>query len=111
MRAKSDYWWAGWVAGGLATFAVIEAMAFAEYPDYRHTLTAATRRWMGIYPTRPRRYVSSIGMVSGFTMLAVHFLAGPPSFARYPDPDQRFSELTTGNLPVSFRPDGDQVDP
>lgn len=107
MATKGDWWWAGWLAGGLVTFAVLEGFAFAEYPDRRHTLTAVTRRWLGIYPLRPRRVTSSIGMAGGFAMLAAHFLTDPPRFARYTDHDLRFSSFTTADLPLSFQPERD----
>lgn len=89
--AVGDTRWAVWVAGGVASFAVIQSLGMSAYPDdFRNTLSATTQRWLGVYPPRPRRIAMSIGLLSSMGMFAAHVLTNPPPHRAYPDPDPRF---------------------
>lgn len=102
---KSDKRWGAWVLSCLASFAVLQALGFRDYPDYKHTLSATTRRWLGVYPQRPRRLASTMGMLGLFGVYLGHTLTQPPPYHAYPDPDERFhKKLTTDDLPLCFRP-------
>lgn len=71
---------------GLGVFVLLQTRAVAQYPDTRHTLSATTRRWLGVYPARPRRAASAAGLLGAFGALAAHFLVDPPYHQRYTDP-------------------------
>jgi hypothetical protein len=91
---KSDARWAAWIAGGVASFTVLQGMGFAEYPDHRHTLSAFSRRWLGVYPKRPRRIAASIGFLGALGVIAGHFLVDPPPYEQnFPDPNARYEAL------------------
>ena len=89
---KSDFRWFAWIAGGVASFAVIQGRGFADYPDPRHTLSAFSRRWLGVYPPRQRRIAASVGLVGALGVFAAHVLVQPALPERYPDPDPRYAE-------------------
>lgn len=81
----SDWAWMAWLAGGAATFTVLQRRARAAYPDYQHTLSATTRRWLGVFPQRGRRLPLSVGLAGLFGLLAAHFVSEPPLCHRFPD--------------------------
>lgn len=103
---RSDWLWIGWFAGGLASFAVLEAAALGQYPDVRHTFTVRVRRWLGIYPVMPRRVTSSIGVVGALGMVAAHVLVDPPEGHRWADGEDRRSVVDARRWFADVGPSG-----
>lgn len=87
------------MAGGAAGFAVLQYRGFRCYPDYAHTLSATARRWLGIYPARPRRLASTVGLAGLFGVLVAHLIVDPAPHHAYADPDPRY----VGYESLSFR--------
>ncbi len=53
----SGWLWLAWAVGVLSSFGVMETVALRNRRGY-DTLTATTRRVLGIYPVRPLRRVT-----------------------------------------------------
>jgi len=49
--------WATWAIATLVSFGVMEGLALHDRRGY-DTLTATTRRWLGIYPAKPLRRIT-----------------------------------------------------
>jgi hypothetical protein len=84
--------WGVWLTATLASFTVLEALALrepltAEKPS--GTLSAALRLWIGVHPSRPRRWIAG-GLFAGFwAWLVAHvvFGVGPNDIPRRRKPD------------------------
>ncbi|WP_134667856.1 hypothetical protein [Amycolatopsis sp. CFH S0078] len=75
---NADQRWAGWLAGTLGAFAVLEARALkARAPGKPSgTLTATMRRWLGLKPRRARRFLLAPLFAGFLGYLWLHFLHG-----------------------------------
>lgn len=71
--SKPDRVWARWLAAVAVSFGVLEWRAYRR-PDYGHTLTATSKRWLGIRPRRPWRVAGTAGLVGALAWLAVHIV-------------------------------------
>ncbi|MEB3367399.1 hypothetical protein [Saccharopolyspora mangrovi] len=74
---KPDLIWATYLVAVALGFTVLERQALRN-PQHGHTLTATTRRWLGLHPVQPWRsagYVGFAGSVAGGTgWLIYHIL-------------------------------------
>lgn len=65
--------WGTWLTAALATFGVLEYRALRN-PVHGHTLTATTRRWLGIHPVRPWRYLGDLVLIGAPAWFVLHIL-------------------------------------
>ncbi|MEV8610286.1 hypothetical protein AB0383_20565 [Amycolatopsis sp. NPDC051373] len=70
--------WSLWLAGTLVSFAWWERKALlSRIPEKpSETLTATVRRWMGVKPRAPRRFVLVPVFTAFCAYLFLHFVAG-----------------------------------
>jgi hypothetical protein len=68
--------WAVWLGCTLITFAVLENTALRR--NRAHTLTATTRRALGLVPSRPWGRLTGAGFAAGCAVLASHVTLGKP---------------------------------
>lgn len=72
---KEEALWLAWFAGSLGTFIYLESKAIRS-KNGRGTLTAATRRTLGLYPSRPWRLFGAAGFVASTAWLTAHIVTG-----------------------------------
>jgi len=68
--------WTWWAFGTLAGFAMLEAAALRN--NQAHTLTATTRRVLGIRPAQPWAALGAASFAAGCAVLASHVVLGRP---------------------------------
>lgn len=70
---KPDVTWACWCAAVGASFAAIEHRALKN-PEHGHTLTATSKRWLGVHPRQPHYIVSSVLLSLALSWIAAHIV-------------------------------------
>jgi hypothetical protein len=70
LRDRSDLVWATWLGSSLATFAVIETVAYRT--GRPKTLSRSLCRWLGIYPATRWRHASVVAFIAAWLALVVH---------------------------------------
>lgn len=70
---QPDLVWGAWLVTVVGSFAVLEARALKN-PEHGHTLSATTRRCLGVHPARPWRWVGTYALVSGLAWFGQHML-------------------------------------
>lgn len=72
---REEKQWLAWFLVTLGTFAYLEARA-VKARNGRGTLTAATRRVLGLYPPKPWRLFGAAGFTAFFAWLTAHIITG-----------------------------------
>lgn len=72
----ADRSWAAWILGTCASFAAMETRYYRSRSTPSTTLTATLRRWLGIAPRHPRRWLLAPAFAAFLTWFAGHILLG-----------------------------------
>src|SRR5690606_41359788 len=70
---REEKQWLAWFVVTLGTFVYLEARA-VKARNGRGTLTAATRRVLGLYPPKPWRLFGAAGFIAFFAWLTAHMI-------------------------------------
>lgn len=70
LRDRSDLVWLTWITAVLASFGVLEGLAYRT--SRPRTLSRSLRRWFGLNPRCRRRYFSATALVGAVVALWVH---------------------------------------
>lgn len=72
---KEEKQWLAWFLGSLGVFIYLESKAIRR-KNSGGTLTAATRKALGLYPPKPWRLAGAAGFVAFFGWFVAHIVTG-----------------------------------
>lgn len=82
MTRRADITWAAWMAAVVASFAAIESKALKN-PEHGHTLTATSKRWLGVHPRQPWGLFGSVFFSLALSWVAAHIIAEGENVPRW----------------------------